>query len=253
MQLPPTILSVDKPVKQGDSTKTSSKPHNVKLARNNPSSARPTPSVEKSAEDGEEPGLPDSDTDMNSDTDADQEELSENNMDVATPSQPVMITKKRPKGQRSLQPPHSLETTLFDRLEKLYGPDIKRMLNVQYRYVVINTSQTIITKTNEPRMHAQIAAFPSKVMYHNKLASHVSVSGHLLKDLPNTGASSEDENELLGTPVVFFDTAGCEYFERFEGDADEGSRCNENEAMVVKNYVEQLVCVYCNAVMLLLT
>lgn len=79
-------------------------------------------------------------------------------------------------------------------------------------------------------------------MYHNKLTSHASVSGHLLKDLPNTGAPSEDEEtELLGTPAVFFDTAGCEYFERLEGDGDEGSRCNENEAVVVKNYLEQLV------------
>lgn len=92
-------------------------------------------------------------------------------------------------------------------------------------------------------MHAQIASFPSKVMYHGKLTSHASVAGHLLKDLPNTSASNEDdEKELLGTPVAFFDTAGCEYFERLEGDGDEGSRCNENEAMVVKGYIEQLVC-----------
>ena len=80
-------------------------------------------------------------------------------------------------------------------------------------------------------------------MYHNKLTSHSSVSGHLLKDLPNASAPSEEEEaELLGTPVVFFDTSGCEYFERLEGDGDEGSRCNENEAAVVKNYLEQLAC-----------
>ena len=92
------------------------------------------------------------------------------------------------------------------------------------------------------RMHSRIATFPSKIMYHSKLTSHGSVAEHLLKDLPNTNASSEDEEaELLCAPVVFFDTAGCEYFERLEGDGDEGSRCNENEAMVVKNYLEQLV------------
>jgi len=47
---------------------------------------------------------------------------------------------------------------------------------------------------------------------------------------------------VLGTPVIFFDTAGCEYFERqdTDGDADEGSKCNENEALVVKNWVERL-------------
>ena len=91
-------------------------------------------------------------------------------------------------------------------------------------------------------MHAQIASFPSKVMYYSKLTSHPSVASHLLRDLPNTKAESEDdEKEILGTPVVFYDTAGCEYFERVEGDSDEGSRCNENEASVVKMWVDQLV------------
>ena len=53
--------------------------------------------------------------------------------------------------------------------------------------------------------------------------------------------TEEDEKEMLGTPVVFFDTAGCEYFERLDGDAEEGSRCNENEATIVKNWVDKLV------------
>jgi DNA polymerase alpha-associated DNA helicase A len=38
---------------------------------------------------------------------------------------------KRPR----LSPPRSLERTLFDRLERLYGPGIKRVLNTQYRWV----------------------------------------------------------------------------------------------------------------------
>ena len=93
-------------------------------------------------------------------------------------------------------------------------------------------------------MHDHIASFPSKIMYHRKLKSHSSVASHLLQDLPNTTADSpEEETEILGTPVVFFDTAGCEYFERLEGggDSDEGSRCNENEVMVVKMWTERLV------------
>jgi DNA polymerase alpha-associated DNA helicase A len=40
---------------------------------------------------------------------------------------------------------------------------------------------------------------------------------------------------------VFIDTAGSEYYERTEGDHDEGSKCNENEAMVVKKYITRLV------------
>lgn len=74
------------------------------------------------------------------------------------------------------------------------------------------------------------------------MTSHESVASHLLRDLPEAKAESEEEDkEVLGTPVVFFDTAGCEYFERLDGDGDEGSRCNENEATVVKNWVQTLV------------
>jgi DNA polymerase alpha-associated DNA helicase A len=51
----------------------------------------------------------------------------------------------------------------------------------------------------------------------------------------------EEEADVLGMPVVFFDTAGCEYFERLDGDNEEGSRCNENEAAVVKVWVDKLV------------
>jgi len=91
-------------------------------------------------------------------------------------------------------------------------------------------------------MHENICAFPSETLYGGKLESHQSVASHLLHDLPNAQATSEeDEKELLQTPVVFFDTAGCEYFERLEGDGDEGSRCNENEVTIVANWVEKLV------------
>ena len=34
-----------------------------------------------------------------------------------------------------LKPPKTLETTLFDRLETMYGDGIKRVLQVQYRWV----------------------------------------------------------------------------------------------------------------------
>ena len=88
-------------------------------------------------------------------------------------------------------------------------------------------------------MHTRIAEFPSKVMYDSRLITHSSVAAHLLRHLPNITATSDDD--ILETPVVFFDTAGCEYFERLEGDGDEGSRCNENEATIVHNWVASLV------------
>src|ERR1700761_3964315 len=99
-------------------------------------------------------------------------------------------------------------------------------------------------------MHTKIAEFPSKIMYGSMLTTHSSVATHLLRHLPNVAASEEDALEILGTPVVFFDTAGCEYFERLEGDSDEGSRCNENEATIVKRWVATLVCFLGSAVYL---
>ncbi|TFK91033.1 P-loop containing nucleoside triphosphate hydrolase protein [Polyporus arcularius HHB13444] len=222
MQLPPTIISMNKDKKGkavGDTKATSSKkPQVVKSAAAAKSAEKPPAAADK----GE-------DNDVGS-ADEEQSGSSDDEGDPALTADPEELLKSTPKDPRKagskpvLRPPHSLETTLFERLEKMYGPGIKRMLTVQYR------------------MHAQIAAFPSKVMYHSKLTNHPSVEAHLLRDLPNTKADSEDdEKEILGTPVVFYDTAGCEYFERLEGDGDEGSRCNENEAYVVKGWVDQLI------------
>lgn len=93
-------------------------------------------------------------------------------------------------------------------------------------------------------MHANICEFPSETLYSSKLTSHESVASHLLDDLPNTFLDSEDAKEVLQTPIVFFDTSGCEYFERVDStDGDEGSRCNENEATIVSSWVDKLVSV----------
>ncbi|KAI0780930.1 P-loop containing nucleoside triphosphate hydrolase protein [Trametes elegans] len=217
MQLPPTIISIDKKEKK------------IKIV---PSSKKTEkkPSVDKTSK-----VAADKATSAPEPTPDDNEEVSGSSGDEGDPgiaSDPEAPSKTAPKDPRKtgtqavLRPPRTLETTLFERLEKMYGPGIKRMLTVQYR------------------MHAQIAAFPSKVMYHSRLTSHSSVAAHLLRDLPNASAENEDdEKEVLGTPVVFYDTAGCEYFERVEGDSDEGSRCNENEASVVKMWVDQLTSV----------
>lgn len=217
MQLPPTILSVD-----SKKAKSKDKPNSTPKS----SSKKPDPKQKekKSAqtEDVLESPQPLSDDEASQSSESEGSEDDKAVKSAKAPSNRPPAAAKVPS--KRLRPPRSLETTLFDRLEKMYGPGIKRMLNVQYR------------------MHAQIAEFPSKVMYAGKLTSHPSVAAHLLKDLSNAGVDNEeDEKEVLGTPVVFFDTAGCEYFERLEGDGDEGSRCNENEAEVVKRWVEKLV------------
>ncbi|KAJ4496074.1 AAA domain-containing protein [Lentinula edodes] len=256
MQLPPTVLSLDKRRKQqskgasassqNSQTKTGSGKSKVKpnLAKN-ATPIRPSPSDsrkdeentgngsgddvkgEMAIEDSKSPSTPDSGT---------EEESAGSGSDDDAKSKTVVANNKPRSKMSILRPSRSLETTLFDRLESMYGSGIKRMLNVQYR------------------MHNQICTFPSRTLYSNKLTSHSSVANHLLLDLPETQSAntstkaSDDEEtrkEILGTPITFFDTAGCEYFERLDGesggDSDEGSRCNENEATVVKQWVEGLV------------
>lgn len=107
-------------------------------------------------------------------------------------------------------------------------------------------------------MHKQICAFPSQTLYRSKLKSDETVQEHLLKDLvhPPTSDSSPppdaDIDDVLAHPIIFFDTSGCEFYERLESDSavhnlntklktDEGSRCNENEATIVKDWVGRLV------------
>ncbi|KAJ7764583.1 AAA domain-containing protein [Mycena maculata] len=209
MQLPPTVLSVDEKTKS-KSTSTGASPAEPKT-----STAKP-----KKQDKTSDPALPDTEDS----SDSEQSSVDEPEPEVSSDKQKndkVAVSDKR---LPVLRPPRTLETTLFDRLEKMYGAKIKRMLQVQYR------------------MHADICAFPSATLYSSKLTSFSAVASHLLRDLPETHADSpDDEKEILATPVVFFDTAGCEYFERTEGDTDEGSRCNENEATVVKNWVDKLI------------
>ncbi|KZT63490.1 P-loop containing nucleoside triphosphate hydrolase protein [Daedalea quercina L-15889] len=222
MQLPPTILSADKKRK----TKVGRK-----VSKGKPAPKDAKRSVAKSPDNATSrvtSQTTNEETDSNEQKSSDSDFGSSSDADIDKAKAPAIPTADKESSRifrsNGLQPSRSLETTLFDRLEKMYGPGIKRLLNVQYR------------------MHSQIAAFPSRVMYQNELTSHPSVASHLLKDLANTNAADEDEEkELLGTPVTFFDTAGCEYYERVEGDEDEGSRCNENEATVVKKYVDELV------------
>ncbi|KAJ7253012.1 P-loop containing nucleoside triphosphate hydrolase protein [Mycena haematopus] len=212
MQLPPTVLSVDKKVKK---PKIAPTPKSVQRDKVPPPPA-PEPKVPAEADSSN------SESSSGTETETEPSEIQK-----SIPKDPPP-KKEKPSRFKDrvpvLRPPRTLETTLFDRLEKLYGSSIKRMLQVQYR------------------MHSDICAFPSKTLYASKLTSSPDVASHLLRDLPETHADSvDDEKEILATPVVFFDTAGCEYFERLEGDNDEGSRCNENEATVVKNWVDKLV------------
>lgn len=58
-----------------------------------------------------------------------------------------------------------LGRTLFERLQRLYGPTISQMLTVQYR------------------MHADVMQWASDELYGGHLSAHSSVAGHTLQDL----------------------------------------------------------------------
>ncbi|TNY18032.1 P-loop containing nucleoside triphosphate hydrolase protein [Rhodotorula diobovata] len=125
-----------------------------------------------------------------------------------------------PSGTGKLVLSPDLEVTLFSRLLALHGPTLRRMLRVQYRF------------------NSKICAFPSPELYDGELVPDSSVEGRKLSDLDGV-----DEDEDLDEPVVFIDTAGQAMYERAAEDGSFGSesKSNENEAEIVRQYVESLV------------
>ncbi|KAL8419634.1 hypothetical protein RB594_002718 [Gaeumannomyces avenae] len=127
----------------------------------------------------------------------------------------------------------TLETTLFDRLLKLHGASIKRMLTTQYR------------------MHEKIMRFPSDELYGSELTAAEAVKGRLLRDLPYAVEDTDETRE----PLIFIDTQGGDFSERTDdaeaGDAAAGgkrkialhgeSKSNEREAALVSQQVRLLV------------
>lgn len=127
-QLPPTILSVDK-------ANSKVKPPSTEAVKGKQKPQQKPPATEKdpSVTNAEE----DAEVQESSSSASEGESDDENKDDVEQPppaKKPSSQKKRRKQRPRQgLKPPRSLEITLFDRLERMYGPPIKRMLNVQYR------------------------------------------------------------------------------------------------------------------------
>jgi len=143
MQLPPTILSLDSHKKQKKDpvdTKATGKKTATTKAKSGP---KGKPVVPDSAS-IQPPQGEDHKANSSDENDEEGDTVMRDNDDIppaledANPgtsasggaNPPAVKTLRR----GVLEPPRTLETTLFDRLEKLYGPGIKRLLNVQYRY-----------------------------------------------------------------------------------------------------------------------
>lgn len=121
----------------------------------------------------------------------------------------------------------TLEHTMFDRLLAQHGPDIKRLLNVQYR------------------MHEKIMRFPSDELYNSELVAADTVKTHLLSDLQ--GIIETDETTQ---PLVFYDTQGGNFPETLASSADTDktstllatdSKSNPSEALLVQSHLRALI------------
>ena len=143
MQLPPTILSLNnhkKKKKESAATTTARKKTAAPKAKSNSNEksagTNPPPIQVPQSEDHETNATDESDeggdTVMKDDGDVPP---SLDGTEAGTPASggtnPPAVKALR---RGTLEPPRTLEKTLFDRLEKMYGPGIKRLLNVQYRY-----------------------------------------------------------------------------------------------------------------------
>ena len=144
MQLPPTILSLNNNKKKKQ-VPVSAKPVGKKTAaqkakpgskdEGKPDAPMP-PHVESTQdEDHKENSAGESDQEGDAimkDDEDDPPSIDESDAETSVTGKRISpITKTLRRG--ALVPPRTLETTLFDRLEKMYGPGIKRLLNVQYR------------------------------------------------------------------------------------------------------------------------
>ena len=143
MQLPPTILSLNnhkEKKKDSVATKASGKKTAAPRAKSGPKgkSAAPEPAPVQISQDEDHEGNSPDESDEGGDTtmkDDDDLPPALDNANAETPDSggtDPPVAKELRRG--ALEPPRTLETTLFDRLEKMYGPGIKRLLNVQYRY-----------------------------------------------------------------------------------------------------------------------
>lgn len=108
-----------------------------------------------------------------------------------------------------------LGVSLFERLLKDYGEEVKRLLKEQYR------------------MHEQIMRFPSREMYGGELRAHPSVAARTLADVLRDGAGVD------APPVLFLDTAG-KGFDESKAPGTESLR-NEGEAELVVARARELL------------
>lgn len=131
MQLPPTILSLDtnkkKKAKNKGGTSTV-KPKGSNSLTTTASRSPPPPQV------ADEVTEEISESTSGTESIPEESEPQQDGLEEVAAALSLLTGPQKFQGSRpSLEPPRTLETTLFERLEKMYGARIKRMLTVQYR------------------------------------------------------------------------------------------------------------------------
>ncbi len=105
-----------------------------------------------------------------------------------------------------------LKRTLFERWVRMYDPEVKGMLSVQYR------------------MNEKIMRFPSERFYGGELAAAPEVADHLISLKERDGMKEELKRAIdPREPLVFLDTKGS-----FKEESPEGSTSKRNEGEAQK-------------------
>ncbi|KAG4303605.1 hypothetical protein PCK1_000123, partial [Pneumocystis canis] len=129
---------------------------------------------------------------------------------------PIMKTKIDTNSKKTAS------VSLFERILRTHGNDIKRLLKIQYR------------------MHKDICKFPSDELYEGKLIPDKSIENLLLRDLDGV-----DDTEETREPLVFYNTQGAYMHENIEnsehGIPFSDSKSNQMEAFLVSDYVVKLL------------
>ncbi|RMZ79303.1 hypothetical protein DV737_g3440, partial [Chaetothyriales sp. CBS 132003] len=112
----------------------------------------------------------------------------------------------------------SLEKTMFERLKAMYGDNVGRMLEVQYR------------------MNTAIMSFPSHELYAGRLSAADAVKDRLLSHLPGV-----EETDDTTEAVVFYDTQGAKKNKQSTSSLLGDSKSNDMEALLVRMHVRRLI------------
>jgi ATP-dependent RNA/DNA helicase IGHMBP2 len=119
---------------------------------------------------------------------------------------------------KSKEAEKELSFTLFDRMIKLYGESVSKLLNIQYR------------------MNEAIMNFSSNELYDGKLIADESVRNHKVTDLIDS--KDNDNLHLCDKNLILVDTRNFDFYESVDEESD--SKYNIGEANICKFLINYL-------------